>query len=107
MVIQNAMQGKLCYDSFEAVLGDWVIGRTYNILPSGRAVYRMDSKARITLSIPKSLQAPGREYKMICVTEKGLPVIFNDLDRDSGTITFETDVYYAFALIYRDAQTSR
>lgn len=102
VVIQNAMQGKMCYDSFEAVLGDWIIGRTYNIFPSSKNVYRMDSKARITLNIPQVLQADGRVFKMICVTEKGIPIILEDLDSDSATITFETDTYYAFALIYKD-----
>ena len=40
---------------------------------------------------------------MICVTEKGRPIILNDLDTNLQTITFETDTYYAFALIYKDA----
>lgn len=102
VVINNAMQGSLCFDSFEAVLGDYTIGRTYNIIPSGKTVYRMDSKARITLNIPKSLQAEGRDYKMICVTENGQPVMLDDLDSNPSTITFETDTYYAFALVYRN-----
>lgn len=107
VTVQNAMQGKMCYDSFEAVLGDWVMGRTYNIYPSGKSIYKMDSKARITLDIPKTLQADGREFKMICVTEKGLPVVLKDMDSDQETITFETDVYYAFALIYKDTAAAK
>ena len=103
VTVSNAMQGKQCFDSFEAVLGDWAIGRTYNILPNGKPAYRMDSKARIALNIPGTLQKEGREFKMICVTEKGLPVILNDVDTNPETITFETDTYYAFALVYKDA----
>ena len=38
---------------------------------------------------------------MICVTENGLPIILNDIDKDANTITFETENYYAFALIYK------
>lgn len=107
VVINNAMQGKLCFNSFEAVLGDFTIGRTYDIIPSNsKDVYKMDSRARITLSIPKSLQAEGREYKMICVSEKGQPVILDDLDSAAGTITFETDTYHAFALVYKNAAIS-
>lgn len=102
VTIQNAMQGKLCYASFEAALGDYSVGRTYNIFPSDKKVYKMDSKARVTLSIPKALQADGREFKMICVTENGLPIVLKDLDANAETITFETDTYYAFALIYKD-----
>lgn len=100
--IQNAMQGPLCFDSFESVLGDYTIGRTYNIFPSGNRVYKMDQKARISLSIPKALQSVNRTFQMICVTENGVPVILEDLNPDPGMITFETDTYYAFALVYKD-----
>lgn len=103
VTVRNAMQGKQCFDSFEAVLGDWTIGRTYNILPGGKIAYKMDNKASIVLNIPKALQKAGREYQMICVTEKGRPVILNDLDTNPETITFETDTYYAFALVYKEA----
>ena len=107
VVIQNAMQGKKCFDSFETVLDGYTIGRTYNILPSGKAVYKMDSRARITLTIPKELQKENRVFRMVCVTAEGVPVILDDLDSDSATITFETDTYYAFALIYKDAIDSK
>ena len=63
----------------------------------------MPTAAKITLAIPKSLQSADREYKMICVTEKGLPIVLDDLDTNSDTITFSTDSYYAFALVYMDA----
>ncbi|MDE7284998.1 MAG: hypothetical protein K2N85_15655 [Lachnospiraceae bacterium] len=107
VTIHNAMQGKKCFDSFEAVLMDWNIGRTYNIFPSGKIIYKTNEKTRIALSIPKSLQAAGRAYKMICVTEGGQVVILEDLDSDPNTITFETDTYYAFALVYKDTVVSQ
>lgn len=102
VTIVNAMQGKLCFDVFEAVLGDYAIGRTYNIFPSKKSTYKMDSVAKITLSIPKALQGENREYKMICVTKNGQPIILEDMDLNPATITFETDSYYAFALVYKD-----
>ncbi len=102
VIIKNAMQGKLCYDVFESVQGDYTIGRTYNILPNGKAVYKMDTKAQITLTIPKALQAEGRVFRMICVTENGIPTVLKDLDSNPETITFETDAFYAFALVYKD-----
>lgn len=40
--VLNAMQGKKCFDSFEAVLGDYTIGRTYNILLNCKRLYKMD-----------------------------------------------------------------
>lgn len=102
IVIENTMQGPLCFDSFESVLGDWTIARTYNILPFGGYSYNMDQKAHICLQIPIEVQAEGRVYQMICVTKDGVPVILTDLDSDQNTITFETDKYYAFALVYKD-----
>ncbi len=102
VTISNAMQGKQCFDVFEAVLEGWKIGRTYNIMPSGRQVYKMDGKVRITLQIPQQLRAEGRAYKMICVTQSGQPIVLNDLDSAAETITFETDSFYAFALVYKD-----
>lgn len=107
IVIQNAMQGKKCFDSFEAALDGYTIGRTYNILPSGKAVYKMSSKARITLTIPKELQKENRKFRMVCVTAEGVPVILNDLDSDPATITFETDTYYAYALVYKDVAAKK
>lgn len=107
VTVLNSVQGEKCFESFDAVLGDYTIARTYNILPSGEFVYQMDSKARITLNIPETLQADGRKFRMLCVTENGRPVVLEDLDSDARTITFETDTYYAFALVYKDAQTSK
>ena len=104
VTVKNAMQGKRCFESFEAVLGDYTIGRTYNILPNGKRLYKMDKAVTITLSIPKELQAAGREFEMICVTEKGVPVILKDQDKDPATITITTDKFYAFALAYKDAK---
>lgn len=102
VTMQNSVQGEKCFVSFEAVLGDYIIGRTYNIFPSVGTVYQMDSKARITLNVPKTLQADNRKFRMISVTENGRPVILEDLDSNAETITFETDTYYAFALVYKD-----
>lgn len=99
--VRNAMQGPKCFVSFEAVLGDYTIGRTYNILPENKTAYSMSSAAKITLSIPKALRKDGRDFRMICVTENGMPYVLKDLDNDPNTITFETDKYYAFALIYK------
>lgn len=100
--VKNSLQGSKCFDSINAVLGDYTIGRTFNILPQGQYVYHTDTKARITLTIPQALQAAGRTYKMICVTEKGQPIELQDVDNSANTITFETDTYYAFALVYKD-----
>lgn len=101
LFVTNSVQGPKCFDSFEAVLGDYTIGRTYNIFPENKVAYTMGSAAKITLSIPSALRMDGREFKMICVTENGTPYVLKDLDKNPDTITFETDKYYAFALIYK------
>ena len=102
VTVANAMQGSKCFDSFKAVLSDYTIGRTYNIMPSGKKVYHMDQKVKMTLTIPTALQGSGRIFKVICVTENGRPIVLNDLDSAEKTITFETDSFYAFALAYKD-----
>ncbi len=99
--VDNAMQGPMCVQVFEAVRGDYMIGRTYNIYAVSENTYTTDQKVRITIQIPQAIYKKDREYKMICVTEGGLPVVYDDLDSDPKTITIETDTFHAYALIYK------
>ncbi len=99
--INNAIQGPMCYKSFEAVLGDYTIGRTYNIYPPSGTTYSMDKEVEFTIKIPSAIYKENREYKMICVTEDGQPTVYNDSDSDPETITIKTDKFYAYALIYK------
>lgn len=102
LIIEKAMQGPLCFDSFEAVLGDYTIGRTYNIYIYPNKVYSSDKEVQFTIKIPKAIYKPGRDYKMICVTKNGLPIVYEDLDKNPETITVRTNKFYAYALIYKD-----
>lgn len=102
LIIEKAMQGPLCFDSFEAVMDDYTIGRTYNIYPYPDKVYNMDKEVQFTIKIPKAIYKPDREYKMICVTKNGLPIVYEDLDKNPETITVRTNKFYAYALIYKD-----
>ena len=99
--INNAIQGPMCYKSFEAVLGDYTIGRTYNIYPPSGTTYSMDKEVEFTIKIPSAIYKENREYKMICVTEDGQPTVYNDSDSDPETITIKTNKFYADALIYK------
>ncbi len=101
VAIENAIQGPMCFKSFEAVLGDYTIGRTYNIYPPSRNTYSMDKEIEITLKIPSAIYRQNRDYKMICVTKGGRPIVYNDTDNNPETITIKTDKFYAFALIYK------
>lgn len=102
LIIEKAMQGPLCFDSFEAVLGDYMIGRTYNIYIYPDKVYSTDKEVQFTIKIPKAIYKPGREYKMICVTKNGLPIVYEDLDKNPETVSVRTNKFYAYALIYKD-----
>lgn len=97
----NIMQGPKCFASFEAVLGDYTIGRTYDIYPDGNKVYDMEQKVELTIKIPEAVYSANREYKMICVTKDGKPIVYDDLDKNPETITFRTNTFYAYALIYK------
>lgn len=99
--IKNAMQGPMCFASFENVLSDYIIGRTYNIYPVNHLTYSMNKEVEITLKIPEAIYQPDRIYKMICVTKGGQPIIYDDLDKVPETITFKTNTFYAYALIYK------
>ena len=101
IVIENAMQGPLCFEAFEALLGDYTIGRTYNIYEPSDISYSMEEKIQFTIEIPSAIYKDDREYKMICVTEGGAPVIYSDLDSSPETITIKTNKFYAYALIYK------
>ncbi len=100
--IENAMQGPMCFKSFEAVLGEYTIGRTYNIYADSKTTYSTEQEVKITIKIPSALYKKDREYKMICVTKGGLPIVYEDLDSDPETITIETDKFHAYALVYKD-----
>ena len=104
IVIENAMQGPICFKSFEAVLGDYTIGRTYNIYEPSDIAYSMDEEIQFTIEIPSAIYQEDREYRMICVTEGGLPIIYEDTDTDPETVTIKTDKFYAYALVYRQKQ---
>ncbi len=101
VVIENAMQGPMCFKSFEAVLGDYTIGRTYNIYSQSDNTYSMDKEIEVTIKIPSDIYKENREYKMICVTKGGQPIIYNDSDNNPETITIKTNKFYAYALIYK------
>lgn len=99
--IENSIQGPRCFDSFEAVLGDYTIGRTYNIYADSKKTYSKDKKVQFTIKIPEQIYKDDRKYKMICVTKNGVPVLYEDLDDNLETVTIKTNQFYAYALIYQ------
>lgn len=73
--IENALQGPMCFHSFEAVLGDYTIGRTYNIYALSDTTYSTEQAIQLTLEIPSGIYKKDRVYKMICVTKGGQPFL--------------------------------
>lgn len=104
VTIENTMQGPLCFQSFESVLGDYTIGRTYNVYALSDTIYSMDEEIQFTIKIPSAIYKDDREYKMICVTKDGQPIVYSDSDSDPETITIKTNKFYAYALVYRQKQ---
>ncbi len=98
----NAMQGSLFFDTVNAAKGEYTVARTYNVEIDGKLVYEMAMPAMFILDIPEAYLATGRDYKMVCVSKNGEVVILDDLDTAAETITFLTNKFYAFALIYKD-----
>lgn len=101
--IQNAMQGEKCFEVFKNAANDYTIARTYNIYPlTGTQKYSTDEKVTLSLTIPETLRQEKREFKLICVSQNGIPFVFEDQDEDLNTITISTDKFYAYALVYKD-----
>lgn len=63
---------------------------------------------QFTLEIPKDLQKSDREYAMARLHD-GTAEVLKDLDEEAGTITFETDRFSYYTLVYKDLEdeTSR
>lgn len=103
IIMNNSIQGKLFFDSIANVLGDYQIGRTYNIFANGnQSTGVIENPVTITLTIPEVLRKEGRTFKMIGVLKNGMPYVLEDIDADEKTITIMTNHFYAFALVYSD-----
>lgn len=97
------VQGPLCIAVMDSVAGEeYTLARTYNFLVNNECVYELGEQVEIKTMIPESLQETDRTFRMICVSENGLPYVFEDLDNDPTTITILTDKSYAYGLIYKD-----
>ena len=107
--VQKVMQGPLCITAMKnALLPGEKIAYTYNIKyiaggSANRTVYKIDEPIEISMEMPKELLKEGRTFYMMCVSENGttfkLPAT---VDKD-GNLTFTTQYFYAFAIIYKDA----
>ena len=103
------MQGPLCIAAMKnAMQQDEKIAYTYNIkyIAGGsvnRTVYQIDKPIEISMEMPKELLKEGRTFSILCVSENGITFrIPATVDKD-GNLTFTTQYFYAYAIIYQDA----
>ncbi|MDO4304154.1 MAG: InlB B-repeat-containing protein [Bacillota bacterium] len=72
---------------------------------SSERIAETDGMIRITISVPDELKNTSstvtRDFAVIRV-HNGEAVILNDLDTDEDTVTFETNLFSAYALLYCD-----
>ena len=99
----NMMQGSMFVDAVKAAAADYSIARTYNVKIDGKLTYETAAPAMFVLNIPEEYLAENREYKMVCVSKDGEVIVLDDLDTAAETISFLTNKFYAFALVYKDA----
>lgn len=102
-VVKNSIQGPRCYEAFVAAKPEESkIVRTLSIFAEGsnasKPVYKTDKAEVITLTIPESIKVDGGTYTMVCVSENGATTVFADEDTNPDTITFTTNVFYAYAI---------
>ena len=59
----------------------------------------------VTVAVPKDLQAAGREYAVVRLHD-GRATLLKDKDSEQNTVTFETDQFSVFAIVYRAASAT-
>ncbi len=95
-------------EAVEKILGDKKVAAYFDIDlfkdESGKltAITELNSAVRLTLDIPKEVLANNRTFHMIRV-HNGEATLLQDLDSDANTITFETDRFSTYTLVYEDS----
>ncbi len=64
----------------------------------------VDNKIKITITIPEN-QRGKDEYSVIHI-HNGVSTILKDIDTNPHTVTFETDKFSTFAMVYKDAKAN-
>ena len=103
--MEHAEQGPLCESVFQSSCDGYTIYKNYYNLFATNSyppVYETTRPVTIRMNIPKTLLATDRDFRMICVSRLGMPYVLMDEDSSSDTITFTTNHFYAFALVYKD-----
>lgn len=92
-------------------LGDYNVAEYFDVdlykVISGKIsqITVTDKPIKFSIEIPEALRDKNREYKMIRIHD-GKADVLNDIDRNYNTITFESDRFSAYALIYHNKAAS-
>ena len=79
---------------------------TYNGIPTEQEVYQTTSPIEVSITITDALinktQGIEREYKVLRVHNNKVDVLDASFDSSNKTITFKTDKFSTYAIVYRD-----
>jgi hypothetical protein len=62
-----------------------------------------NGKVKVALIVPEQFQKSGRTYQLVRIHDGVAAVLETELDTDTYKLTFETDKFSSYALIYTDA----
>ena len=91
----------------EAVADSYTVGQFINIditkIIDGAeyAVTQLGKEISLTIAVPDDLKADGRMYAIVRIHD-GEADILSDLDSDDDTITFKTDKFSVYAIVYAE-----
>lgn len=100
---QRRYPGKACYEAYAAFIGDYNFATTYSIVveKNNKKVEKTDTTLQYVLTIPEQYRQVGRSFRLLAIGY-GVVNIYDDLDTNDSTITFETDTpTTAYALVYK------
>ena len=91
----------------KTIAGKFILGQYINIdikkIIDGKEfdVTQLSSEISLTVAVPDSLKADGRTFAVVRLHD-GKADILSDLDKDANTITFKTDKFSVYAIVYAD-----
>ncbi len=100
---QRRYPGMACYEAYAAFIGDYTLATTYSMVveKNGKYVERTNNPLQYTLTIPQNYRQVGRNFRLLAIGY-GVVNVYDDLDNNPDTITFETDTpTTAYALVYK------
>ncbi len=91
----------------KAIADKFILGQYINIdikkIIDGKEfdVTQLGKEISLTIAVPDSLKADGRTFAIVRLHD-GKADILSDLDSDANTITFKTDKFSVYAIVYAD-----